>query len=50
MNHLANIYGKTKAEIDMLIWNFCAKDRGAVCTATPRCEICPIRKYFNFNY
>lgn len=35
--------GLFKAEIDNLIWSFCAEGYGEVCTANPHCERCPIR-------
>lgn len=34
--------GLLKAEIDNLIWSFCADGYGEVCTANPHCERCPI--------
>lgn len=37
--------GLYKVEIDHLIWSFSADGYGEMCTATPRCGICPIRKF-----
>jgi hypothetical protein len=34
--------GLSKAEIDNLIWSFCADGFGEICTATPHCNSCPI--------
>ena len=39
--------GMSKVEIDNLIWSFCADGYGKVCTATPHCEVCPIRDWCN---
>jgi hypothetical protein len=30
--------------IDNLLWLFAAKDYAAICTATPRCDICLVSK------
>lgn len=35
--------GLLKAEIDNLIWSFCAEGYGEICTAKPHCERCPIK-------
>ena len=35
--------GMNKAEIDGLIWHFCADGYGEICTALPHCDLCPIR-------
>jgi len=32
-----------KAEIDNLIWSFCAEGYGEVCTVKPHCDRCPIK-------
>ena len=39
--------GMSKVEIDNLIWSFCADGYGEICTATPHCDLCPIRKWCN---
>ncbi|MCR5812860.1 MAG: hypothetical protein K6G34_16055, partial [Lachnospiraceae bacterium] len=39
--------GMSKVEIDNLIWSFCADGYGEICTATPHCEVCPIREWCN---
>ena len=41
--------GMLKAEIDNIIWSFCADGYGAVCTATPHCDICPIKEFCNYK-
>ena len=35
--------GLLKAEIDNLIWSFCAEGYGEICTVKPHCDRCPIR-------
>ena len=42
---LSKATGLYKAEIDTIIWSFSADGYGEMCTATPRCGICPIRKF-----
>lgn len=37
------------AEIDVLLWNFCAGENGAVCTETPNCGQCPIQQYCSYK-
>ena len=37
--------GLSMAEVDNLIWSFCADGFGEICTATPRCGDCPIREF-----
>lgn len=39
--------GLSMAEVDNLIWSFCADGFGEICTATPRCGDCPIREFCN---
>ena len=41
--------GLLKAEIDNIIWSFCADGYGEVCTATPHCDICPIKEFCNYE-
>ena len=36
--------GLLQAEVDNLIWSFCADGYGEICTASPRCRECPISK------
>lgn len=42
MEQLAQETGLLKVEIDDLIWRFCAKGYGEICTASPACERCVI--------
>ena len=42
MEQLAEETGLLKVEIDDLIWRFCAKGYGEICTASPACERCVI--------
>ncbi|MBQ8935457.1 MAG: hypothetical protein IJ049_03525 [Oscillospiraceae bacterium] len=45
VTELSEETGLSKVEIDNLIWSFCADGFGEVCTASPHCSLCPIRKY-----
>lgn len=45
---LSELTGLSMAEIDAVIWNFCAQGFGAVCTATPLCSECPICNYCKY--
>lgn len=46
---LAKATGLMKIEIDGLIWGFCADRYGEICTASPKCNKCPIRQYCKFK-
>lgn len=37
--------GINQAKMDYLLWNYCSKGYGEICTATPKCNECVIRKY-----
>lgn len=37
--------GLSMAAIDNIIWSFCSEQYGEICSATPKCEECPIKKY-----
>ena len=41
--------GKNLAEIDNLLWSFCASGYAEICTSTPLCHKCPIKNYCNQN-
>ena len=43
VDKLSKKTGLLKAEIDNLIWSFCAEGYGEICTANPHCERCPIK-------
>ena len=47
VTRLSEETGMSKVEIDNLIWSFCADGYGEICTATPHCEMCPIREWCN---
>lgn len=32
-------------EIDSILWSYCASHYGEICTATPRCDACVVRKF-----
>ena len=37
---------KSAAEVDYILWSYCAKGYGAVCTLqSPKCEICVAKKH-----
>lgn len=45
---LADKLNYTQADIDEIIWLFCANDKGQICTSNPNCAECPISEYCNF--
>lgn len=47
VKQLSDETGLWMADIDYLIWLYCATDKGEVCTATPHCEKCVVREYCN---
>ncbi|MBQ9429908.1 MAG: hypothetical protein IJU41_10275 [Clostridia bacterium] len=49
VTELSEQTGLYKAEIDNLIWSFCAANYGQVCTAVPDCGHCPISKWCKYN-
>lgn len=42
---LSKQIGINQAKMDYLLWNYCSKGYGEICTATPKCNECVIRKY-----
>lgn len=42
---LSKQIGINQAKMDYLLWNYCSKGYGEICTATPKCKECVIRKY-----
>lgn len=41
---IANTLGVTRTYVDSLIWTFCAKDYGQICTANPgQCHLCTLK-------
>lgn len=46
---LSKQIGISQAKMDYLLWNYCSKGYGEICTATPKCEKCVIKKYCKRN-
>lgn len=42
---LAQEIGINQVKMDYLLWNYCSKGYGEICTAIPKCEKCVIKKY-----
>lgn len=42
---LAEEIGISQVKMDYLLWNYCSKGYGEVCTATPKCDECVIKEY-----
>lgn len=32
-------------EIDSILWSYCASYYGEICTATPHCDMCVVRRF-----
>ena len=45
IERLSEETGLTKATVDNIIWSFCADGYGEVFTATPHCEVCPVKTW-----
>jgi len=45
LQKLSKQIGISQAKMDYLLWNYCSKGYGEICTATPKCNECVIRKY-----
>lgn len=45
---LAEQTGIRPVKMDYLLWNYCSKGYGEVCTATPKCNNCVIKEYCTF--
>lgn len=41
--------GLLRVDVDAIIWSFCADGYGEVCTADPKCTICPIKSRCKYN-
>lgn len=39
--------GISQVKMDYLLWNYCSKGYGEICTATPNCKKCVIKNYCN---
>ncbi len=44
---LSDEIGISQVKMDYLLWNYCSKGYGEVCTAKPKCEKCVIKNYCN---
>ena len=44
---LSDEIGISQVKMDYLLWNYCSKGYGEICTAKPKCEKCIIREYCN---
>lgn len=42
---LAQEIGINQVKMDYLLWNYCSKGYGEICTAIPKCEKCVIKNY-----
>ena len=47
---LAQEIGISQVKMDYLLWNYCSKGYGEVCTATPKCDECVIKSIVHFHY
>ena len=47
VNALSKETGLDLCAIDNIIWSFCAKGYGQICTANPHCEKCVVKSYCN---
>lgn len=46
MSNIASELGKSKAEVDYILWSYCAKGYGEICTVDGRnCSKCVVKKY-----
>lgn len=45
VENLAQSTGKTRQEIDLIIWAYCAEGYGQICTAKPKCNNCVCNTY-----
>lgn len=46
---LSERIGISQVKMDYLLWNYCSKGYGEICTATPKCEKCVIKEYCRRN-
>ena len=45
---LSEKIGISQVKIDYLLWNYCSKGYGEVCTAKPKCEECVVREFCQY--
>lgn len=46
---LSDEIGISQVKIDYLLWNYCSKGYGEICTAKPKCAECVIKEYCNMG-
>ncbi|MCI8332314.1 MAG: hypothetical protein HFE78_05775 [Clostridiales bacterium] len=47
---MARTLNKSAAEVDYILWSYCASGYGEVCTVNkPKCDICVAKEYCNFS-
>lgn len=47
IDYISKQTGYCYAHIDTLLWCYCADDYAEICTATPKCHLCCIKRYCN---
>lgn len=47
IENLSKQTGYSIAHIDFLLWHFCSEGFGNVCSANPKCNKCPIKRFCN---
>ena len=45
---LSDEIGISQVKMDYLLWNYCSKGYGEICTARPKCDKCVICEYCNY--
>ena len=40
--------GLSRTAIDNIIWSYCANGFGAICTSSPKCQMCKIREFCHY--
>lgn len=46
---LSNITNMSQVKLDFLLWNYCAKGYGEICSAKPKCDKCLIKEFCNIG-
>lgn len=49
VDNISEETGYLLAEIDSIIWSFCSLGNAETCALNPRCNICPIKSYCNYD-
>lgn len=47
IENLSKQTGYSIAHIDFLLWHFCSEGYGNICSANPKCNKCPIKRFCN---